>query len=39
MNDLCSKPQADAVLMARQFLREPEWVLMAAKKLDVKVSP
>ncbi|CAP96320.1 putative NADPH dehydrogenase [Penicillium chrysogenum] len=33
-----SKPQADAVLMARQFLREPEWVLMAAKKLDVKVS-
>ncbi|KAI3155529.1 hypothetical protein DTO046C5_8187 [Penicillium roqueforti] len=32
------KPQADAVLMARQFLREPEWVLAAAKKLDVKVS-
>ncbi|KOS37367.1 hypothetical protein ACN38_g11842 [Penicillium nordicum] len=32
------KPQADAVLMARQFLREPEWVLTAAKKLDVKVS-
>ncbi|KAJ5443096.1 Aldolase-type TIM barrel [Penicillium cf. griseofulvum] len=32
------KPQADAVLMARQFLREPEWVLTAAKKLDVKIS-
>lgn len=32
------EPKADAVLMARQFLREPEWVLMAAKKLGVKVS-
>ncbi|KAJ5957966.1 Aldolase-type TIM barrel [Penicillium vulpinum] len=31
-------PQADAVLMARQFLREPEWVLTAAKKLGVKIS-
>ncbi|KGO47439.1 Aldolase-type TIM barrel [Penicillium expansum] len=31
-------PRADAVLMARQFLREPEWVLTAAKKLGVKVS-
>ncbi|KAJ5795359.1 hypothetical protein N7457_001958 [Penicillium paradoxum] len=32
------EPKADAVLMARQFLREPEWVLIAAKKLGVKVS-
>ncbi|KAJ6070976.1 hypothetical protein N7467_012295 [Penicillium canescens] len=30
-------PKADAVLMARQFLREPEWVLTAAKTLGVKV--
>jgi 2,4-dienoyl-CoA reductase-like NADH-dependent reductase (Old Yellow Enzyme family) len=32
------EPKADAVLMARQFLREPEWVLNAAKKLGVKIS-
>ncbi|KAJ5524011.1 hypothetical protein N7494_010661 [Penicillium frequentans] len=32
------EPKADAVLMARQFLREPEWVLTAAKKLGVPVS-
>ena len=32
------EPKADAVLMARQFLREPEWVLTAAKKLAVPVS-
>ncbi|KAJ5575489.1 hypothetical protein N7535_002415 [Penicillium sp. DV-2018c] len=32
------EPKADAVLMARQFLREPEWVLTAAKKLGVKIS-
>jgi 2,4-dienoyl-CoA reductase-like NADH-dependent reductase (Old Yellow Enzyme family) len=31
------EPKADAVLMARQFLREPEWVLTAAKTLGVKV--
>lgn len=30
-------PKADAVLMARQFLREPEWVLTAAQRLGVKV--
>ncbi|KAL4872740.1 hypothetical protein BDV12DRAFT_161441 [Aspergillus spectabilis] len=34
-----SEPMADAVLMARQFLREPDWVLHAAKKLGVKVTP
>lgn len=32
------EPKADAVLMARQFLREPEWVLTAAKKLGVEIS-
>ncbi|KAJ5272329.1 hypothetical protein N7478_007454 [Penicillium angulare] len=32
------EPKADAVLMARQFLREPEWVFTAAKKLGVPVS-
>ncbi|KAJ5223257.1 hypothetical protein N7468_007799 [Penicillium chermesinum] len=31
-------PKADALLMARQFLREPEWVLKAAKALNVPVS-
>ncbi|KAL5336245.1 hypothetical protein BJX70DRAFT_285910 [Aspergillus crustosus] len=34
-----SEPRADAVLMARQFLREPDWVMNAAKKLGVKVAP
>ncbi|KAI9372148.1 hypothetical protein BJX61DRAFT_459200 [Aspergillus egyptiacus] len=33
------EPKADAVLMARQFLREPDWVMNAAKKLGVKVEP
>lgn len=33
-----AEPKADAVLMARQFLREPEWVLTAAKKLEVPIS-
>ncbi|KAJ5088942.1 hypothetical protein N7532_007626 [Penicillium argentinense] len=32
------EPKADAVLMARQFLREPEWVYNAAKKLNVPIS-
>ena len=32
-----SEPKADLVLLARQFLREPEWVLNAARKLGVKV--
>ena len=30
--------KADAVLLARQFMREPEWVLRAAHALDVKVA-
>ncbi|KAJ6130916.1 hypothetical protein N7512_003696 [Penicillium capsulatum] len=33
-----TEPKADVVLMARQFLREPEWVLTAAKKLNVPIS-
>lgn len=33
-----SKPQGDVVLMARQFLRDPNWVFTAAKRLDVPVS-
>lgn len=32
------EPIADVVLMARQFLREPNWVFAAAKALDVPVS-
>jgi 2,4-dienoyl-CoA reductase-like NADH-dependent reductase (Old Yellow Enzyme family) len=31
-------PDADVVLIARQFLREPNWVFAAAKTLDVPVS-
>jgi 2,4-dienoyl-CoA reductase-like NADH-dependent reductase (Old Yellow Enzyme family) len=31
-------PQADAVLIARQFMREPEWVLRIAHKLGVDVA-
>ncbi|KAL2868715.1 NADH:flavin oxidoreductase/NADH oxidase [Aspergillus lucknowensis] len=34
-----SEPKADAVLMARQFLREADWVVNAAKKLGVQISP
>lgn len=30
--------KADVVLLARQFLREPEWVITTAKKLGVKVT-
>lgn len=33
-----NKPQGDVVLMARQFLRDPNWVFAAAKRLDVPVS-
>lgn len=32
------KPKADVILMARQFLRDPNWVFAAAKKLEVPVS-
>lgn len=33
-----SEPKADAILIARQFLREPEWVFKTAKTLGVKVT-
>ncbi|KAE8394831.1 FMN-linked oxidoreductase [Aspergillus alliaceus] len=33
-----SEPKADVVLLARQFLREPEWVIVTAKKLGVQVT-
>lgn len=32
-----SEPKADAILIARQFLREPEWVINTAKKLGVRI--
>ncbi|KAF2664730.1 NADH oxidase [Microthyrium microscopicum] len=32
------EPMADVVLVARQFMREPEWVLRVAHKLDVDVA-
>ncbi|KAL4747955.1 hypothetical protein BDW72DRAFT_196238 [Aspergillus terricola var. indicus] len=32
------QPKADVVLIARQFLRDPNWVFTAAKKLNVPVS-
>jgi 2,4-dienoyl-CoA reductase-like NADH-dependent reductase (Old Yellow Enzyme family) len=32
------EPMADAVLVARQFMREPEWVLKVAHQLGVDVA-
>jgi 2,4-dienoyl-CoA reductase-like NADH-dependent reductase (Old Yellow Enzyme family) len=32
------EPQADVILVARQFMREPEWVLRVAHKLGVEVA-
>ncbi|PYI06238.1 NADH-dependent flavin oxidoreductase [Aspergillus sclerotiicarbonarius CBS 121057] len=32
------EPVADLVFMARQFMREPEWVMNAAKQLGAKVD-
>jgi 2,4-dienoyl-CoA reductase-like NADH-dependent reductase (Old Yellow Enzyme family) len=32
------EPMADAVLVARQFMREPEWVLKVAHQLGVNVA-
>ena len=31
------EPKADVVLVARQFMREPEWVLRVAGRLGVEV--
>jgi 2,4-dienoyl-CoA reductase-like NADH-dependent reductase (Old Yellow Enzyme family) len=33
-----NEPMADAILVARQFMREPEWVLKVAWKLGVDVA-
>lgn len=32
------EPLADAIFVARQFMREPEWVLKVAWKLGVDVA-
>jgi len=32
------EPMADAILVARQFMREPEWVLKVAWKLGVDIA-
>lgn len=32
------EPMADVILVARQFMREPEWVLRVAWKLDLDVA-
>ena len=32
------QPMADVILVARQFMREPEWVLKVAWKLGVDVA-
>jgi len=37
-NEIITKGQADLVLMARQFLRDPYWPLHAAKALGVDVK-
>lgn len=33
-----TEPKADTILIARQFLREPEWVINTAKKLGVAIT-
>lgn len=33
-----AEPMADVILVARQFLREPEWVLNVARRLGVDVA-
>lgn len=33
-----AEPRADAILIARQFMREPEWVIKTAKTLGVKIT-
>lgn len=37
-NERGTPSKADIVLVARQFLREPEWVLKVAEKLDITVQ-
>jgi 2,4-dienoyl-CoA reductase-like NADH-dependent reductase (Old Yellow Enzyme family) len=36
--EILAKNQADLVLMAREFLREPYWPLSAARELGYKIS-
>jgi 2,4-dienoyl-CoA reductase-like NADH-dependent reductase (Old Yellow Enzyme family) len=37
-NDIVESGRADAVMMAREFLRNPRWPLQAAKELNAEVS-
>ncbi|KAL9106837.1 MAG: hypothetical protein Q9227_008170 [Pyrenula ochraceoflavens] len=37
-NDQSNGPKADVILVARQFMREPEWVLKVAWKLGIEVA-
>lgn len=36
--EILEKKQADLIFMAREFLREPNWVLKAASELGVDVE-
>ena len=38
-NDMVAEGKADLVLLAREFLRDPHFVLQAANKLGVAVKP
>jgi 2,4-dienoyl-CoA reductase-like NADH-dependent reductase (Old Yellow Enzyme family) len=38
-NDLVAEGKADLVLLAREFLRDPHFVLRAANELGVAVKP
>jgi 2,4-dienoyl-CoA reductase-like NADH-dependent reductase (Old Yellow Enzyme family) len=38
-NDLLTEGKADVVLLAREFLRDPHFVLRAADELGVAVKP
>ena len=38
-NDQVAESRADLVLLAREFLRDPHFVLQAANKLGVAVKP
>ena len=38
-NDLVAEGKADLVLLAREFLRDPHFVLRAADELGVAVKP
>jgi len=37
-NEIIQRGQADMVLLARQFLREPYWPVRAAKELGMKLE-